>query len=386
VIGGSAGGIDALLSIVPKLPADLGAAVFVVIHSSGEDNQIPTVLSRRGRLRAVHATDGEVFQPGNIYVARPDHHLLLEGDHVRLMHGPKENRHRPAIDPLFRSAAMEHGERVIGVILSGALGDGTHGMVAVQDRGGIAVVQDPADAVIASMPRSVLSEVDAEHVLPASDIGALLVHLSAGRAVLEADAGSRPAAPPARPAPPSKGDGGAGASDDGAGDYGNGAGDEGDDDDGNGAGDEGDSDDGNGAGDGGDGRGDDERGGTGHFGHPEHDFDHVSRNFACPECGGILTNDGAPGVPRFICRTGHSFSADSLLQGQAEGIEAALWAALRTLEERCDLANRMARSARERGHTLSEQHFERVVAESTERARLIRAALHGLGLTIEPPA
>src|SRR2546423_1661643 len=155
---GSAGSIDALEAVVAGFPPDLPAAVFVVVHTAPYvPSRLADVLRRAGPLDAVAAANGAPLELGKIVVAPPDEHLLIEPGRVRLAHGPKENRARPAIDPLFRSAALHYGPRVLGVILSGALDDGTPGLWVVKDRGGIAIVQDPADALLPSMPTSALT-------------------------------------------------------------------------------------------------------------------------------------------------------------------------------------------------------------------------------------
>src|SRR5688572_11515702 len=188
VIGASAGGMEALQKLVARLPADLPAALFVVWHlSPGLKSILPSVLNRAGPLRALHPEDGDRIEPGRIYVAPNDHHMLLEKGYIRVTKGPKENRFRPAIDPLFRSAAYVYGPRTIGVVMTGALDDGTAGLWTVKLRGGTAIVQEPADALIRSMPLSALEHTAADHRLPAADIGELL-----GRLVRE-EAGPEPA-------------------------------------------------------------------------------------------------------------------------------------------------------------------------------------------------
>ena len=178
VIGASAGGFDALKQIVSGLPGDLPASLFIVWHIASEVRSIfPEVLHRAGPLTAAHAVNDERIEPGRIYVAPPDHHMLLVKGRVRLSKGPKENRFRPAIDPLFRSAAFAYGPRVIGVILSGALDDGTAGLWIVKEYGGLAVVQDPADAEVASMPENAVQAVRVDHVVTVSEIAALLTKL-----------------------------------------------------------------------------------------------------------------------------------------------------------------------------------------------------------------
>ena len=178
VIGASAGGIEALIELFSVLPQDLPAAVFVVCHLSPQsEGVLPAALSRNGNLRAVNATDREQIIPGRVYVAPPDHHLLVEPGFVRVTQGPKENRFRPAIDPLFRSAAYAYGPRVIGVVLTGALDDGTAGLWAIKERGGLAIVQDPDDALFPSMPLSALTNVQVDYRVPLSEIAPLLVRL-----------------------------------------------------------------------------------------------------------------------------------------------------------------------------------------------------------------
>src|SRR5919202_4143414 len=179
VVGASAGGLEALREVVATLPPALPAAVCVVWHMSAESpGLLPEILERAGPLPAAHPEDGEPLQPGRIAVAPPDRHLLLEPGYVRLTRGPKENHFRPAIDPLFRSAAAAYGPRVIGVVLSGALDDGTAGLWTIKDRGGLAVVQDPDDALFAAMPRSALENVDVDARRPVAELGPVLAVLA----------------------------------------------------------------------------------------------------------------------------------------------------------------------------------------------------------------
>ena len=175
VIGGSAGGVEALRRICEGLPADFPAAVFVVIHISPNSRSImPDLLSRAGRLPARHPTDEEPIHRGTIYVAPPDMHMLLRPGYVMLRRGPQENRTRPAIDPLFRSAAVAYGSRVIGVVLSGLLDDGCAGLLAIKSCGGISVVQEPNDAMWPEMPRNALAHDRVDHCVPAAELPALL--------------------------------------------------------------------------------------------------------------------------------------------------------------------------------------------------------------------
>ncbi|HEX6903220.1 MAG TPA: chemotaxis protein CheB [Thermoanaerobaculia bacterium] len=179
VIGASAGGVQALSQVVGGLPADFQGAVFIVQHIAPHGSSaMPAILTRAGRLEAVHPKDGQRIEGGRIYVAPPDQHIVIEDGRVRLSRGPSENGHRPAVDVLFRTASHNHGSRVVGVVLTGNLDDGTAGLAAIKSRGGIAIVQDPAEADYAGMPRSALENVEVDHVLPLGEIGPLLARLS----------------------------------------------------------------------------------------------------------------------------------------------------------------------------------------------------------------
>ncbi len=175
VVGASAGGMGALEKLAAGLPQGFPAAIFVVWHlSPGIRSMLPRVLERASRLPADYPDDGDRIEPGRIYVAPNDHHMLLEKGYIRVTRGPKENRFRPAIDPLFRSAAYMYGPRAIGVVLTGALDDGTSGLWAIKLRGGTAIVQDPEDAQHRSMPLNAVQNVDVDYKAPAAEIGRLL--------------------------------------------------------------------------------------------------------------------------------------------------------------------------------------------------------------------
>jgi two-component system chemotaxis response regulator CheB len=179
VIGASSGGLEALTEIIAGLPDDLPAALFIVVHVPAQGTSLlPEILGRRGRLPAKHAKDGEAFQAGHIYVAPPDFHLLLREGRTQVVRGPRENNHRPAIDPLFRSAAQAYGARTVGIVLSGALDDGAAGLLAIKNRGGIAVVQDPQDASFPDMPRAALAAVPVDYCLPKTEIARVIVDVS----------------------------------------------------------------------------------------------------------------------------------------------------------------------------------------------------------------
>lgn len=179
VIGASAGGVEAMKEVVRGLPPDIPASIFVVLHIPPDGTSVlATILDRVGNLPAAMAKDREEIRPGRIYVARPDCHLLVKRGYVRLVRGPKENSMRPAVDPLFRTAARAYGPRVVGVVLSGTLDDGTAGLLAIKSRSGVAIIQDPEDALYSSMPRSALENVEVDYCLPAAEIPSLLVQLA----------------------------------------------------------------------------------------------------------------------------------------------------------------------------------------------------------------
>jgi two-component system chemotaxis response regulator CheB len=179
VIGASAGGVTALLALAKTLPADFPAPIFVVLHVPADSPSImPELLNSVAALEARHPQNGETVRAGVIYLAPPDHHLLLEDTRVLVTRGPKENCFRPSIDALFRSAAYTYGPRVIGVVLTGYLNDGTSGLWTVQRLGGLAIVQDPHDAEQPAMPTNALAFVEADHLVPLSRLGALLVRLT----------------------------------------------------------------------------------------------------------------------------------------------------------------------------------------------------------------
>ena len=184
VIGTSVGGVEALRALAAGLPADLPAAVCVVLHIGAHKSEMPNLLSHAGALPAIHPKNGDTILAGHIYVAPPDHHLTVELGYMRLTKGPSENWARPAIDPLFRTAANAYGANVIGVILTGALNDGTAGLYEIKQRGGTTIVQDPADALNASMPLSALAHVAVDHCLPLDKLPQLLVRLATEKAGL----------------------------------------------------------------------------------------------------------------------------------------------------------------------------------------------------------
>jgi two-component system, chemotaxis family, protein-glutamate methylesterase/glutaminase len=325
VIGASAGGVEAVSSLLAGLPADLHAAVCVVIHLRPDaSSQLAAVLARTTTLPVVAARNGMTLQPGVVYVGVPDLHMLVEhgdsdGAMLRLVRGPRENRTRPSVDPLFRSAALVFGPRVIGVVLSGALDDGAGGLWTVKDRGGMAVVQDPDDAAVPSMPSSALAEVEVDYVAPAQELGALL-----GRLASEA----APSAPPGETSQPT---------DELAREVGITA---------------------------------------------MEDVPHMQRErygrpsrFSCPDCGGVLWDLSEKGPMRFRCEVGHAHSAATLAETQTEVVEAAMWSALRALEDKAELARRRATAATARGLDAHAAHFGVQEQAAQQHASALRALL-----------
>ncbi len=313
VIGASAGGLEALRTVVSGLPADFGAPIAVVMHTSPQSpGVLPDILGRAGRLKAANARNRDRLAPGQIYVAPPDFHFLVEPGRVCLTRGPHENRFRPAIDPLFRSAAQVFGPCAIGVILTGNLDDGTAGLWAIKRLGGIAIVQDPEDALFPSMPDSALRHVEVDHCVPLSEIPALLVRLTSSKF----EEGKEPIVP-------------------------------------------------------------DEMDIEVRIAKEENPLDagleRVTQpsSFACPECHGVLLQLKESGRIRFRCHTGHAYSLESLLAAVNEGIDDAMWMAIRALEEGGMLLSRMAEHAR--GH--DGDHSQRLASRAHDvrgRAATIR--------------
>lgn len=312
VVGASAGGVVALRTLVGDLPADLPASVFVVLHiPPGGRTQLPQILERAGRLPAVQAADGTSIERGKLYVAAPGAHMLLKRDRIRHTFGPRVNGHRPAIDPLFRSAAQVFGPRVIGVILSGSLDDGTAGLASIKARGGMAVVLDPADASYPGMPRSAIESVAVDHISPLLNLGALLDRLSREEVIDErgdqvdeyVDVTEQDPLLAGRTMPG------------------------------------------------------------------------LPSEISCPECSGTLYEVDAENVTRFECHVGHSFSPEALVDGQANALEGALWTALRTLEESALLAHRMVHRMNKRGSERAAGRFAEKERELRARAEVVRGAL-----------
>jgi two-component system chemotaxis response regulator CheB len=316
VVGASVGGLEALRTIAGELPKDFPASVFVVLHTAPEaPGVLADILDRAGPLPTAYAVEGDRILPGRIYVAPPDRHLVIEPNRVRLTRGPKENRFRPAVDPLFRSAAQVYGPRVIGVILTGYLDDGTAGLWAVKQLGGTTVVQDPHDALAPSMPASALNQVRVDHCLPVAEIAPLLARLTA--APLEEEGEYE--------VPEELDIEVKIAKENTALDV-----------------------------------------GVLKLGEPS--------NYACPECHGVLLQLKEEKRIRFRCHTGHAYSVDSLLAEITEGVEDSLWNAIRSVEESVLLLRHMAEhlGGGENGHPTAE--FLARAQQAQRRADLVRQA------------
>jgi two-component system, chemotaxis family, protein-glutamate methylesterase/glutaminase len=275
VVAASLGGLAALKTIVAALPSDFPASIFIVMHIGTWPSQLPQLLAADSPLPVVHASDGEAIAKGTAYVAPPDRHMLLRDGIIVLSSGPKENFTRPAADPLFRSAAVNYGDRAIGVVLTGKLDDGAAGLKAIQACGGYTIVQDPSTCVAPDMPQAALKAVPPDVVAPIEDIGPAIVRALTDsssrsfnmnerqRAALELNIAATGDSSPAQL----------------------------------------------------------ERLGQ-------------RTSMTCPECGGIIWRIGEGYPLRYRCHTGHAFSAMSLKEQQRSGTEDALWSAVRRLQEK----------------------------------------------------
>lgn len=314
VLGASAGGVHALSEVIGSIPPGLPAAVFVVLHIAPHGRSaMPAILTRAGCLPAVHPQDGDPVEHGRVYVAPPDHHIILENDRIRLSRAPSENGQRPAVDVLFRSAAQTYRRRVVGVVLTGNLDDGTVGLAVIKRYGGVAVAQDPEQADYPSMPLSAIQNVAVDHVLPLSGIAALLAELASQPLAEEPESLSQ------------------------------------------------------------EGRNmkeEIERG-------IDKEDDGAPSDLTCPDCGGNLRESQVQGVVHFRCRTGHAYAPETLLAKQTDVVEAALWAAVRALQENAALARRMERRMRQgdKPATATEQRYQQRAQEAEHHAEVLRKVL-----------
>ena len=308
------------------LPRDLPAAVFVVHHFPGNSvSALPNILARSGSLPALHPAHNQQIEPGYIYVAPPDRHMLIIERRIHLTRGPRENGHRPAIDPLFRTAARTFGPRVMGVLLSGALDDGTVGMMAVKQHGGVAIVQDPREALYAGIPESAIQRVAVDHVLTVKQIGQLLTRLSrepvglqeGGQGMLPEDQEDRDPA----------------------------------------------------------------QAGTARI--EDGPFPGPPTALTCPDCGGAIWENVSGNLVRYRCHVGHAYTADSMVDAQAAVVETALWTAVRALEEKGELSRKLAERTRSRGLDRLAARYQDAVESAERGSNAIRQLL--LSGTAEAP-
>jgi two-component system, chemotaxis family, protein-glutamate methylesterase/glutaminase len=315
VIGASAGGVGFLQRVIERLPAEFGAAVFVILHlPAGVRSMLPSILERAGRLPATHAQNGAAIRRGHIYVGPPGFHLTVEDGRMRVTRGAREHGLRPAIDPLFRSAALVYGPRTIGVVLSGLLDDGTIGLREIKRAGGVAVVQEPTETPWPSMPESALAHVDVDYTLQAAHIGDLLETLVASNdaaavgPALDADTLEREVKEL-----------------------------------------------------------------TMHEDERDHPGD--PSPYSCPDCGGVLWELQDGEMMRFRCRVGHAYTSDSLTTEQSVAVEHALWSALRALEEQAAVRRRIAERMRRIGQDTSAEKSDERIREIEAQAQTLRELL-----------
>jgi two-component system chemotaxis response regulator CheB len=319
VIGASAGGVYALKELITALPADLPASIFVVLHvSANEPSYLPEILSHGGQLPALHPVDGEAIQPGHVYIAPPDHHLLVEHDRILVSKGPKENRFRPSIDALFRSAAYSYGPRVIGVVLTGMLDDGTSGMWSIKRLGGVSVIQDPLEAPYPSMPQSVAQHVAVDYNVSIAQLADLLGEL------VQQEVGNKPSLSNQE-----------------------------------------------------ENRMEKEVQVTKEDQALERDVFSLGEvsTLTCPECHGVLVSIQEGTLTRYRCHTGHGFTAKSLLSGVTQTVEDSMWNAIRALEEIVMLlqqASKGLESASPSGETYQSQ-----IKQAQDQLALLRSMVMG---------
>lgn len=316
VIGGSAGALPALLTLVAGLPPELKARVFVVLHRSAhESDTLGTLLARHTKLSVRAPKDGQPLENGTICVAPPDRHLIVKDDHIRITTGPRENQWRPSIDVLFRSAAVAFGPRVSAVLLSGALDDGSAGVAAIKRCGGLVIVQDPAEAIVREMPESAIRNTRVDHVVPAQQIASLIERV-AGEV-----------APAAQPVPAELILEAQIA----------------------------------------------ESGST-----SVEVQNRLGRltPYTCTDCGGPLWEQHEGGL-RYRCLTGHALSARALEKGLDENLDVALWAAVRQFEQRANLQLAMAQDEERKGRSRSASSQRDRAREARVHADTLRRVLIG---------
>ena len=331
VVGFSAGGVEAMARLAACLPRDLPAAILMVHHFPANSvSALPSILRRAGPLPAEHAVHDQEIQPGRIYVAPPDRHMLVVENRIHLSRGPRENGHRPAVDPLFRSAARSFGRRVIGVLLSGSMDDGTVGLMAVKRHGGLAVVQEPDEALYTGMALSAIERAGVDHVLPVQDIAQLLTRLTRGPV---APHEGRTAMPPDDRQVQDPAESGTASIEEGA-------------------------------------------------------LPGPATALTCPDCGGAIWEHVDGELVRYRCHVGHAYTADSMVGAQANVVEAALWIAVRALEEKAHLSRRLAERTSGRGlERLAQRYAEAVQAAELGSSTIRHLLLNGAAdpVTSESP-
>jgi two-component system, chemotaxis family, protein-glutamate methylesterase/glutaminase len=317
VVGSSYGGIDALKILAEDLPQDLPASIFIVQHlASNSPGILPEIITNAGALSTSFPSDYEKIRQGRIYVAPPDRHLLIENGFIRITRGPKENRFRPAIDVLFRSAAYIYGPRVVGVVLTGFLDDGTAGLWAIKYRGGTTIVQNPGEARASSMPKSALQNVKVDYCLPLKEIAPLIVQLAQTVAGKEGEYPMSESMKVEVAIAKEKI-----AIDKGVQDM---------------------------------------------F---EPSF------YTCPECHGVLLQINEGENFRFRCHAGHAYSCGSLLKEGEEEIEDSIWAAIRSLEERIMLLRQLAENLQNQNKNGEAELMVKKAGEAELQADQIRQIL-----------
>ncbi len=314
VLGASAGGIEALKAVISTLPRDFPAALFAVVHiGAHSENLLAQSLARSTTLRVKTVESDEPIERGLLLVARADHHLLVRQDHVQITRGPRENLWRPSIDVLFRSAAVAHGPRVIGIILSGALDDGSVGVVAIKRCGGIAIAQEPNEALFPDMPAAAIRTGRIDHVLPTREIGPMLARL----VELPADA--------ATPIPDDL-------------------------------------------------KLEADIGATGRSTRALQDKLGELSPYTCPECGGPLWKQGGD-VLHFRCLIGHGYTANALLDAPGHDVDSTLWVAVRQFEQRGQLQYEMAEEQSAGGHAPRAAYYRQRAEEMQAHAQVLRTLL-----------
>lgn len=339
VIGASAGGVEAVISIVRGLPRNLRATVFVVVHVSPMSTGLfAGILNRESAMAACHPKDRARIKKGSIYVAPPDMHMVIEGRAVRVIKGPKLNMHRPAIDPLFWSAARYYGDRVAGIILTGFLDDGAAGLAAVKSAGGVAIVQRPEEALAQSMPAAALKKTRVDYRISLGEMPELILQLSGTKV---------------RSMPVKKsllnGKNGKNGKSRGAKANGNG------------------------------------RDVSKTKALQENGKRDISP-FTCPDCHGTIWEVLDEGGIRFECRVGHSYSPETMAQAHEDDLERALWASLRTLEESLALLTKLAENSERRGSQRAAQAYRQRADERSKYAAAMRKFLTGKSVKMPSPS